>query len=119
MSHLPSPEDLSLLVSYVFEVMLTLRCELVGKRNGVENEPLRDRLQDLAWRTAVLPIAGARPLTVVLSSDQQGHAGEVVLTVAKATEIVHAACDGRDDIRPQYFAVDPASVQRRSRIDAN
>jgi len=52
--------------------MLTLRCELVGKRNGVESEPLRDRLQDLAWRTAVLPIAGARPLTVVLSSDQQG-----------------------------------------------
>jgi hypothetical protein len=72
MSHLPSPEDLSLLVSYVFEVMLTLRCELVGKRNGVESEPLRDRLQDLAWRTAVLPIAGTRPLTVVLSSDQQG-----------------------------------------------
>lgn len=54
-----------------------------------------------------------------LSPDQQGHAGEVVLSVAKATEIVHAACDGRDDIRPHYFAIDPAGVPRRSRIDAS
>jgi hypothetical protein len=28
--------------------------------------------RDLAWRTAVLPIAGAQPLTVGLSSDQPG-----------------------------------------------
>jgi len=27
---------------------------------------------DLAWRTAVLPIAGGRPLTIGLSSDQHG-----------------------------------------------
>jgi hypothetical protein len=72
MSDLPSPEDLSMLVSYVFEVMLTLRCELVGRRNSPESATIGDRLQGLAWRTAVLPIAGSRPLTVVLSSDQQG-----------------------------------------------
>jgi hypothetical protein len=73
MSHLPSPEDLSMLVSYVFEVMLTLRCELVSRRsNTVDSVPIGDRLRGLAWRTAVLPIAGSRPLTVVLSSDQQG-----------------------------------------------
>ncbi|MFL5262829.1 MAG: chemotaxis protein CheX [Anaeromyxobacteraceae bacterium] len=28
--------------------------------------------RDLSWRTAVLPIAGVRPLTVGLSSDQSG-----------------------------------------------
>ncbi len=28
--------------------------------------------RDLAWRTALLPIAGARPLTVGLSSDEHG-----------------------------------------------
>jgi len=68
----------------------------------------------------------ATPTTVALSApelklspDQQGHSGEVVVRIAKAKEIVQAACDGRDDIRPHYFAVDPASVQRRSRIDAN
>jgi hypothetical protein len=44
-----------------------------------------------------------------LSPDQQGHAGKVVLNVALARDIVQAACDGRDDIRLAYFAVDPAN----------
>jgi hypothetical protein len=72
MSRLLSPEDLALLVSYVFEVMLTLRCELVGPRSVPEGATLRDHLQDLNWRTAVLPIAGSHPLTVVLSSNEHG-----------------------------------------------
>jgi hypothetical protein len=63
----------------------------------------------------------ATPTTVVLSApelglspDQQGYAGEVVLKVAQAKDIVAAACEGRDDVRPHYFAVDPVGVQRRS-----
>lgn len=72
MSRLPSPEDLAKLVSYVFDVMLTLRCELVGRRPVRDGETARDRLQGLAWRTAVLPIAGSHPLTVALSSDEPG-----------------------------------------------
>ncbi|HET6147060.1 MAG TPA: chemotaxis protein CheX [Polyangia bacterium] len=72
MSRLPSPEDLAKLVSYVFDVMLTLRCELVGRRPVRDGETARDRLQGLAWRTAVLPIAGIQPLTVALSSDERG-----------------------------------------------
>lgn len=66
----------------------------------------------------------ATPTTVVLSApelelspDQQGYAGEVVLKVAQAKDIVAAACEGRDDVRPHYFAVDPARVQRGSSID--
>jgi hypothetical protein len=72
MSRLPTPEDLAKLVSYVFDVMLTLRCELVGRRPVRDGEAARDRLQGLAWRTAVLPIAGSQPLTVALSSDEPG-----------------------------------------------
>lgn len=72
MSRLPSPEELAQLVTYVFDVMLTLRCDLVGRRPVREGETTRDRLQGLAWRTAVLPIAGSQPLTVSLSSDEQG-----------------------------------------------
>jgi hypothetical protein len=69
---LPSPEDLAQLVSYVFEIMLTLPCELVGRRTPRLDETLRERLQSLTWRTAVLPIAGSRPLIVALSSDENG-----------------------------------------------
>jgi Chemotaxis phosphatase CheX len=72
MRPLPSPESLAQLVSYVFEIMLTLPCELVGKRTPRNGEALRDRLHQLAWRTAVLPIDGNRPLTVGLSADQRG-----------------------------------------------
>ena len=72
MSRLPSPEELAKLVSYVFDVMLTLRCELVGRRPARDGETTRDRLHGLGWRTAVLPIDGSQPLTVALSSDEQG-----------------------------------------------
>jgi hypothetical protein len=72
MSRLLLPEELALLVSYVFEVMLTLRCELVGTRSLPEGATLKERLQALSWRTAVLPIGGTRPLTVVLSSNEHG-----------------------------------------------
>ena len=72
MRPLPSPEELAKLVSYVFEIMLTLPCELVGRRSPRGGESLRDRLRDLTWRTAVLPIGGNRPLTVSLSSDEKG-----------------------------------------------
>ncbi len=72
MSRLPTPEDLAKLVSYVFDVMLTLRCELVGRRPVRDGETTRDRLQGLAWRTAVMPIEGSQPLSVSLSSDEQG-----------------------------------------------
>ena len=72
MSRLLLPEELALLVSYVFEVMLTLHCELVGPRSLPEGAPLPERLRALSWRTAVLPIGGSRPLTVVLSSNEQG-----------------------------------------------
>ena len=72
MRPLPSPEELAKLVSYVFEIMLTLPCELVGRRSPRGGEPLRERLSNLAWRTAVLPIGGNRPLTVSLSSDEKG-----------------------------------------------
>jgi hypothetical protein len=72
MSRLLLPEELALLVSYVFEVMLTLRCELVGPRSAPEGGTVSERLQGLTWRTAVLPIAGNRPLTVVLSSNEHG-----------------------------------------------
>src|SRR5438270_1880435 len=72
MSRLPTPEDLAKLVSYVFDVMLTLHCELVGRRPARDGETSRDRLQGLAWRTAVMPIEGSQPLSVSLSSDEQG-----------------------------------------------
>ena len=49
MSRLPSPEDLAKLVSYVFDVMLTLHCELVGRRPVRDGETARDRLHGLAW----------------------------------------------------------------------
>ena len=72
MRPLPSPEELAQLVSYVFEIMLTMPCELVGRRSPRGGETLRDRLKTLVWRTAVLPIGGTRPLTVSLSSDEKG-----------------------------------------------
>jgi hypothetical protein len=72
MSRLPSPEDLAKFVSYVLDVMLTLRCELVGRRPSRDGDATRDHLNGLAWRTAVLQINGHRPMTVALSSDEQG-----------------------------------------------
>jgi hypothetical protein len=65
MRPIPSAEALTGLVSYVFETMLTLRCERITGPALLQCPPL-------SWRTALLPIVGNRPLTVALSSDQQG-----------------------------------------------
>jgi hypothetical protein len=60
--NLPSPEKMAQLVSGVTETML-----------GLTFAPDDDSTHHaLAWRTAVLPIAGAQPLTVGLSSDESG-----------------------------------------------
>ncbi len=62
MSLLPPAEKMAKVVSGVTETML-----------GLTFQPDEATGHDgLAWRTAVLPIAGERPLTVGLSSDQQG-----------------------------------------------
>jgi hypothetical protein len=107
--------------STLVAVQITVRARFTAPTIATQRlgELLRERALPPGWSFE------ATPTTVVLSApelrlspDQQGHAGEVVLSVAKATEIVHAACDGRDDIRPYYFVVDPAGVQRRNSIDA-
>jgi hypothetical protein len=57
------PEKLASMVSNVTEAMLGITfLPAEGPLIGV----------DLCWRTALLPIAGARPITVGLSSDQTG-----------------------------------------------
>ena len=61
--NLPSPDKMAQLVSGVTQTMLGLTFAPDGASRGH---------QALAWRTAVLPIAGARPLTVGLSSDEIG-----------------------------------------------
>jgi hypothetical protein len=63
---LPSPEALARLVSYVTDTMLTLPCALLP---GADTPA---RLRTLSWRTALVPIPGARPLTIALSSDEKG-----------------------------------------------
>jgi hypothetical protein len=63
MSTLPPPETLAMVVSGVTETMLGLRF-----RADAKGQPWNE----LIWRAAVLPIPGARPLTVGLSSDQPG-----------------------------------------------
>ncbi len=62
MQPLPPPEKMASLVSGVTETMLGLSFQ-PDSASGHEG---------LTWRTAVLPIAGERPLTVGLSSDQHG-----------------------------------------------
>jgi Chemotaxis phosphatase CheX len=62
MNPLPPPEKMASLVSGVTQTMLGL--------TFVPDEAAAHR--DLTWRTAVLPIAGERPLTVGLSSDKHG-----------------------------------------------
>lgn len=62
MNPLPPPEKMASLVSGVTQTMLGL--------TFVPDEASGHR--DLTWRTAVLPIAGERPLTVGLSSDEHG-----------------------------------------------
>lgn len=63
MSLLPPPEKMASIVSGVTETMLGLTFAPDGSSSG---------WNDLVWRGAVLPIPGARPLTVGLSSDQSG-----------------------------------------------
>ena len=60
--NLPPPEKMAELVSGVTQTMLGLTF-VPDDANGHAK---------LAWRTAVLPIAGAQPLTVGLSSDESG-----------------------------------------------
>jgi hypothetical protein len=62
MTSLPPPDRMAALVSGVTQTML-----------GLTFIPDASKAhEDLTWRTAVLPIAGDRPLTVGLSSDQPG-----------------------------------------------
>jgi Chemotaxis phosphatase CheX len=62
MNSLPSPEKMASLVSGVTQTMLGLTFVPDAAKSH----------SALTWRTAVLPIAGARPLTVGLSSDERG-----------------------------------------------
>ncbi len=62
MNPLPPPEKMASLVSGVTQTMLGLTFVPDGAPGH----------RDLSWRTAVLPIAGERPITVGLSSDQLG-----------------------------------------------
>jgi chemotaxis phosphatase CheX-like protein len=63
MSTLPPPDTMARVVSGVTETMLGLTF-----RAASGGQPWNE----LVWRSAVLPIPGARPLTVGLSSDQPG-----------------------------------------------
>jgi len=63
MTTLPPPETMAAVVSGVTRTMLGVT--FVPDRGG---RPW----SELVWRAAVLPIPGARPLTVGLSSDQTG-----------------------------------------------
>ena len=63
MTTLPSPDQMASVVSGVTQTMLGL--SFVPDRRETS-------WNDLVWRGAVLPIPGARPLTVGLSSDQPG-----------------------------------------------
>lgn len=63
MSTLPPPDTMARVVSGVTETMLGLTFKAAAG-----GQPWNE----LVWRAAVLPIPGARPLTVGLSSDQPG-----------------------------------------------
>lgn len=62
MQPLPTPEKLASLVSGVTQTMCGVTFEPDVSGDG----------SALAWRTAVLPIQGERPLVVGLSSDEHG-----------------------------------------------
>ncbi len=66
MNPLPPADQMASLVSGVTQTMLGLTFV------PDEARPPPSARQDLVWRTALLPIAGHRPLTVGLSSDQHG-----------------------------------------------
>ena len=61
MTPLPPPDVLAGLVSNVTQTLL-----------GISFVPDKAPSTALQWRTALLPIAGARPITVGLASDEQG-----------------------------------------------
>jgi hypothetical protein len=63
MPTLPPPEKMAAVVSGVTETMLGLT---------FKPEPTETPWSDYVWRAAVLPIPGAFPLTVGLSSDRPG-----------------------------------------------
>jgi len=63
MSMLPPPQTMATVVSGVTEAMLGLTFKAED-----QGQPW----MELVWRAAVLPIPGARPLTVGLSSDEPG-----------------------------------------------
>ncbi len=63
MTALPTPEHLASLVSNVTSTMLGI---------SFVADLQRAAKPTLVWRTAMLPIAGARPITIGLSSDQAG-----------------------------------------------
>jgi len=73
MNELPSPDVLAKLVSAVTNTMFGMSFSL--------SEPLSGTpwTTSPAWHTAVLPIGGARPLTIAVSSD---HAGAQALCCA-------------------------------------
>ena len=62
MTPLPPPEKMAALVSGVTQTMLGLTF-MPDAEQGHER---------LRWRTALLPIAGQQPLTIGLSTDQEG-----------------------------------------------
>jgi len=70
MIELPTPESLAALVSGVTQVMLGMSFRLAPAEAGGE-VPWQG---GAAWRVAVLPIPGKRPLTVAVASDQHGAA---------------------------------------------
>ncbi len=63
MPTLPPPEKMAAVVSGVTQTMLGLTFQA---------DPGGKPWSELVWRAAVLPIPGARPLTVGLSSDEPG-----------------------------------------------
>ena len=63
MFEFPKPTVLAALVSNVTETMCGVSFKPVATGGGQE---------DLCWRTAVLPIKGAQPLRVALSSNKNG-----------------------------------------------
>lgn len=77
MTPLPPPAQMAAVVSGVTQTMLGLT--FVPDTRGT---PWRE----LVWRAAVLPIPGAKPIMVGLSSDQTGctHLGAKMFSVAEA-----------------------------------
>ena len=78
-SHLPGPDVLARLVSGVTEMMFGMSFTLAGP-------PEHDWQEQPPCRTAVLPIDGARPVTVAIAADPSGARllGGAMFSVAEA-----------------------------------